>query len=60
MIPALPLKEFAELVQRMRLAQKKYFQVRTPDNLRTAKALEKQVDFEISNIIPVTVITTLF
>lgn len=36
--------EFANLVEKMRQAQKKYFSIRSQKSLEEAKALEQQVD----------------
>ena len=36
--------EFAELVEKMREAQKEYFKKRTSETLRISKQFEKQVD----------------
>lgn len=38
------MDNFIDLVRRMRAAQKKYFRMRTSENLTTAKRLEKNVD----------------
>ena len=38
------VKEFADLVEKMRKAQKEYFKMRTGENLLIAKNFEKQVD----------------
>lgn len=40
--------EFADLVERMREAQKNYFGCPAPSNLHKSKALEKQVDKAIA------------
>ena len=40
--------EFADLVERMREAQKNYFGCPAPSNLHKSKALEKQVDNALS------------
>ena len=40
--------EFADLVERMREAQKIYFGCLAPSNLHKSKALEKQVDKAIA------------
>lgn len=42
--------ELAELVDRMRDAQKAYFKTRSQRNLEDAKRLEKEVDTEIIKI----------
>ena len=44
------LPELADLVHRMREAQKRYFANRTPDNLRMSKVLESQVDRALASI----------
>lgn len=41
------MDEFAELVGRMRNAQKMYLRVRTPDLLDKARKLEQQVDAKL-------------
>lgn len=41
---------FTKLVRRMRLAQSRYFQVRTQDALIHARRLEKQVDTHLRNL----------
>ena len=43
-------KEFFETVKKMRTAQKDYFQTRRNEDLKTAKALEKQVDAEVNRV----------
>lgn len=40
-------REFAELVRKMRAAQRVYFQCRAPSDLNRAKALERKVDDEL-------------
>lgn len=37
--------EFIELVRQMRASQKHYFVTRSQEELKNAKALERQVDF---------------
>lgn len=39
--------EFAELVEKMREAQKEYFRTRTSEALRISKQYEKQVDEQL-------------
>jgi hypothetical protein len=39
--------EFAELVEKMREAQKEYFKKRTRETLRISKQYEKQVDEQL-------------
>ena len=39
--------EFAELVEKMREAQKEYFRKRTSETLQISKQLEKQVDEQL-------------
>lgn len=39
--------EFAELVEKMREAQKKYFRMRTSEALQISKQYEKQVDEQL-------------
>ena len=39
--------EFAELVEKMREAQKEYFRKRTSETLRISKLYEKQVDEQL-------------
>ena len=39
--------EFAELVEKMREAQKEYFKTRTSEALRISKQYEKQVDEQL-------------
>ena len=39
--------EFAELVEKMREAQKEYFRIRTSEALRISKQYEKQVDEQL-------------
>lgn len=41
--------EFADLVKKMRDAQKEYFKIRSSDFLRRSKDLEKQVDDVLSS-----------
>ena len=43
--------EFAQLVQEMRAAQKRYFKRRTRSDLTEAKRLERQVDHAIAEFI---------
>ena len=40
--------EFANLVERMRMAQKNYFRLHAPSDLHKSKELEKQVDKAIT------------
>ena len=42
------MNDFIDLVRRMREAQKKYFRMRTSENLAAAKRLEKDVDHYIA------------
>lgn len=42
------LNEFKDLVRRMREAQKKFFRMKTSENLYAAKNLERMVDEIIS------------
>ncbi len=44
------LKDFADLVQRMRQAQQQYFRYRTKAWLELSKRLEKEVDDAIRDI----------
>lgn len=44
------MKEFEELVKKMRKAQKDYFRFRTSSELRLAKKLEAQVDDYLKQI----------
>ena len=44
------LKDFADLVQRMRQAQQQYFRYRTKPWLELSKRLEKEVDDAIRDI----------
>ena len=39
--------EFIELVRQMRASQKHYFVTRSQEELKNAKALERQVDFAL-------------
>ena len=43
-------KEFFDLVAKMRAKQKEYFKFRNKTLLKESKALEKQVDDEISRV----------
>lgn len=43
-------REFFNLVSEMRDAQKRYFRMRTSDNLQQSKRLEKEVDSEITRV----------
>lgn len=43
-------REFFYLVAQMRTAQREYFKLRVPDNLRKARYLEGQVDREIARV----------
>lgn len=43
-------KSFFELVEKMRQAQKEYFNTRRADCLRRSKQLEKAVDDEITRV----------
>lgn len=45
------LKEFAELVDGMRVAQRSYFRSRNPDSLLLSKQREAQVDGAIAAIL---------
>lgn len=45
------LKELAELVDRMRVAQRAYFRTRKPDVLEESKRLEREVDEAIKSIL---------
>lgn len=44
-------KEFFDLVHRMRVSQKEYFRTRNQQELRRSKALENEVDREISRVL---------
>lgn len=46
-------REFFYAVKRMRAAQDDYFHNRTQQNLRRAKALETEVDKEISRVVAI-------
>lgn len=43
-------REFFDLVSEMRDAQKRYFRMRTSDNLQQSKRLEREVDSEITRV----------
>lgn len=44
-------KEFFDLVHKMRVSQRLYFKTRSPQELRRSKALENEVDREISRVL---------
>ena len=44
------MKAFIELVKAMRMAQKDYFKTRNSASLLKSKALERQVDHDILNM----------
>lgn len=44
-------KEFFDLVHKMRVSQRMYFKTRSPQELRRSKALENEVDREISRVL---------
>lgn len=45
------LGEFARLVEKMRHAQKRYFQTRSTFDLETSKSLERQVDRAVAEVL---------
>jgi len=44
------LMQLAELVQKMRSAQKAYFKTRSAESLEESKRLEREVDLEVAMI----------
>lgn len=44
------LRELAELVQRMREAQRRYFRDRTYDNMSVSMKLEREVDALVADV----------
>ena len=43
-------EDFIELVRQMRASQKHYFVTRSQEELKNAKALERQVDFALEEL----------